>query len=215
MNMQLDNRFHKLEVAMRQVQADIKDIKKMAGKETQNRIEALEEFATYADNLLTQLNHALPDTPEPKLKQLEQSVFDGVFDWVKSAAINPNGAAYLFSVNKDDFYMVSKDYGFQITGKDKCQCIGLGYDTTNWQNSLIERDKVELTGSDLCRAMLARGDKAVLCLVIDNKETGVKRYDAINKTSGRSAFMSYYNYWQHATPINNQGEPLTATDVGL
>lgn len=38
MNMQLDNRFHKLEVAMRQVQADIKDIKKMAGKETQNSL---------------------------------------------------------------------------------------------------------------------------------------------------------------------------------
>ena len=38
---------------------------------------------------------------EPQLKRLDHSVFDGVFDWVKSAAVNPDGSAYLFSVGKD------------------------------------------------------------------------------------------------------------------
>ena len=34
---------------------------KITKKELLKRIEALEEFSTYADNMLTELNHALPD----------------------------------------------------------------------------------------------------------------------------------------------------------
>lgn len=155
---------------------------------------------------------------EPQLKKLDQSVFEGVFDWVKSAAVSPSGAAYLFSVGKDDFYNISDKYGFQITGRDKCKCIGFGYDTTDWQNSLIERDiakellevdlSSELTGSDLARAMLERGDKYIVCTV----DCGVVVITGSNKDG---SFFSTDCAYTSATPINNKGEPLTAAEAGL
>lgn len=89
---------------------------------------------------ITNLLQRVAFLENPHLKHLDQNIFEGVFDWVKSAAVNPDGSAYLFSVSKDDFYNISDKYGFQITGRDKCKCIGLGYDTTNWQKSLIERE---------------------------------------------------------------------------
>ena len=73
---------------------------KVTKKELARKVKELERFVDYADNLLTQLNHALPepleikhwrdeqadhdeviailDSKEPKLKQLDQSVFDGL-----------------------------------------------------------------------------------------------------------------------------------------
>ena len=79
-------------------------------------------------------------------------------------------------------------------------------------------DKVELTGSDLCRAMLARGDKYVMCIVSEHD-------DAVNIDSVIFPKVIYKHYagffmatdsnWLYAIPVNNQGEPLTATDVGL
>lgn len=79
------------------------------------------------------------------------------------------------------------------------------------QNSHIET--TELTGDDLCRAMLARGDTRVMCEVYDdgnrNNLTHVIRGYIDDK------FHTKANSWKYATPINNQGEPLTANDVGL
>lgn len=226
MRLKTDNRFHKLEVAMRQVQADIKDIKKMAGKETQDRIEALEEFATYADNLLTQLNHALPDTPEPKIKQLEQSAFDHEFvtDAFNYAAINSDGQSIFFS----DKPKTNKGLGIWFTTSGSTMLMLKAYDKTNWQNSLIERDAAkellevdlssELTGSDLCRAMLARGDRWILCgnttdgfaspCVIDGYRCHEDDLGFV-LTNGKSIEPKYIH------PVNNQGEPLTASEVGL
>lgn len=163
---------------------------------------------------------------EPKLKKLDRSVFDGVFNWVKSAAINPNGAAYFYSVGENGFYDINNERGFQITGMDKCQCIGLGYDTTDWRNSLIERESKELTevdlsseltGSELCKAMLERGDKFVMCFVSGMSDA---KADSIPKaiTSFNSLtrkFRANHDIWRYAVPINNQGEPLTAKEVGL
>ena len=218
MNMKLDNRFHKLEVAMRQVQADIKDIKKMAGKETQDRIEALEEFATYADNLLTQLNHALPDTPEPKLKQLDQSVFDGLDEKWRFAAVNEAGEAFRFA--KEPKLSDSFMGAWVVRGLFHLEGAGTGYDTTNWQNSLIERDKVELTGSDLTEQIM-KNQKYQAAFVSDESDK-----DALN--SQRTAlidnvymsdrdyrFRAELNGYRYAIPINNQGEPLTQSDVDL
>lgn len=157
---------------------------------------------------------AILDNKEPKLKVLSQSVFDGLDAKWRFASVDKDSRVFAFNGEPEVRNYV---FGFseELGGASDYLALGAGYDTTNWQNSLVERDKVELTGSDLCRKMLERGDKAVLCLVIDNKETGVKRYDAITKTSGRSAFLSHYAYHHNAIPVNNQGEPLTATDVGL
>lgn len=165
--------------------------------------EAFEDTASFRDAEL-----------EPKLKQLDQSVFDGLDTKWRFAAVDADGVASYYNgmpdLRDDEFV-----YWDVKNGATQSQRLSGKFDTTNWQNSLIERDKVELTGSDLCRAMLERGDKAVLCLVIDNKENGVKQYDAITKTSGRSAFISHYHYWHKVTPVNNQGEPLTASEAGL
>ena len=89
------------------------------------------------------------DTLNPKLKTLDQSVFDGAEDWVKTACINPNGTAYLYSVKKGDFFYICDKNGFQVTGLDKCKFIGFGFDTLCWKDSVIEREVLE-SGRELC-----------------------------------------------------------------
>ena len=77
----------------------------------------------------------------------------------------------------------------------------------------------ELTGSDLARAMLARGDYHVMCAVSDISESdAILSCNSAVITSGeiRGAFTnSFDGLHEHAVPINNQGEPLTASEVGL
>lgn len=80
------------------------------------------------------------------------------------------------------------------------------------QNSLIERDKVELTGSDLCKAMLLDIKKPVMCKT-------PKGFDLIKsfRTDGDKYLFHGEQQGEYSvvTPINNQGEPLTASEVGL
>ena len=78
---------------------------------------------------------------------------------------------------------------------------------------LLEVDlSSELTGSDLCRAMLARGDKYVMCMT----SSGVDIIDDLDcPLSSTCPFIGYLDNYSHAVPINNQGEPLTASEVGL
>lgn len=80
-----------------------------------------------------------------------------------------------------------------------------------------------LTGSELCKAMLERGDKYVLLTVSDQSEEHALRCP--NIAVGESLFysddgaiciettdgslMSFY------IPINNQGEPLTSAEAGF
>ena len=140
---------------------------KVTKKELLRRIEALEEWSIGADDMLTELNHALPD-PEYDAKCEE------------------NAVAVQASLDR--------------------HAVRLG---------LV---KPELTGSDLCRAMLARGDKYVMCLVSDSsqEDTLLDGYSAaISSMTYNECFYGYDFTWLYATPINNQGEALTATDVGL
>ncbi len=211
---------------------------KVTKKELLRRIEALEKFAKYADKMLTELNHALPD-PEydakceenavaaeeslarhavrlglvkPKLKQLDQSVFDGLDEKWRFAAINVSGALMLST------YPIEAMSGSWVRKRNLGELInyGLGYDTSNWQNSLIERK--ELTGSDLCRAMLERGDKCVPCDAYDGAEDG-KTNNCLSLVTKFKAGMFHcaagYD-WENAVPINTvTGEPLTSSEVGL
>ena len=148
-------------------------------------------------------------TTEPQLKQLDQSVFDGLDAKWRFAAVCNSGKAIAAQerpkILKDGYFI---EEGYLL--------LGLGYDTTNWQNSLIERK--ELTGSDLCRAMLARGDKFVMCGVNEDSQEDTMLdgfYAAIESVGKDNRFYGYPHYWNYATPINNQGEPLTQSDVGL
>lgn len=157
---------------------------------------------------------------QPKLKKLDQSVFKEWADCWKFFAIDEDGDAWRYREkpkvdNGDNRWSSSNTVPLLI---------GTGYDTSNWQNSLIERDiakellevdlSSELTGSELCKAMINRGDKIVLCIVRDYEHENDTYYDAITHCSG-NYFESSLSTWSYAIPINNQGEPLTASEVGL
>ncbi|WP_372844767.1 hypothetical protein [Psychrobacter sp.] len=84
-------------------------------------------------------------------------------------------------------------------------------------------DKAELKGSDLARAMLERGDKFVMCGVSDgddNDAANLEDEDFLAEAvtdfdDADGLFVATSMRWLYAVPINNQGEPLTQSDVGL
>lgn len=158
---------------------------------------------------------------EPQLRQLDQSMFDGLDEKWRFAVIQNNGFALICT--KLPFVAFG---GSSWDWNGYSDVVGKGYDASNWQNSLIERDiakellevdlSSELTGSELCRAMLARGDKYVLCHLSQTSEKSAKDVLGIAIGHDHSGFrVQRHNSWQYAVPINNQGEPLTASEVGL
>lgn len=253
-----NERISTLEDAVAMNWSDMKKIETRlnhAMNEMAQQLEALEEFATYADNMLTELNHALPD-PEydakceadesaiiasldrhrerlglnkPQLKQLDQSVFDGLDDDIICAVVKSNGEG--MAANKAPFLTLGGEFwGTNMSAR--LVHLGGGYDASNWQNSLIERDTAkellevdlssELTGSDyfhsnITSALLESGSKLVVCFVSDTSELKAlsnKRIEVI--TSLDTSFNDSDGYgWQYAVPINNQGEPLTQAEAGL
>lgn len=177
---------------------------------------------------LTDAVHELQGTenPEPQLKQLDQSVFDGLDEKWRFAAVDDDGRAYYFMKKP----VIDQDDPCFIDGSTtRCKWIGDDYDASNWQNSLIESDTAkeilevdlssELTGSELCKAMLARGDKHVMCLVSDSSEHVAIQNEILGIVTGTNSkdlfTTSSINAWMYVVPINNQGEPLTASEAGL
>ena len=169
--------------------------------------------------------------PQPQLKQLDQSIFDGLDEKWRFAMVSSVGIPFVY-----DYKPTGKRHFLSDSAAQLMVNIGkvmrideYDYDTTNWQNSLIERDiakellevdlSSELTGSELCRAMLARGDYHVMCAVSDISESdAILSCNSAVITSGeiRGAFTnSFDGLHEHAVPINNQGEPLTAAEAGL
>lgn len=165
---------------------------------------------------------------KPQLKQLDQSIFDGLDEKWRFAAVDGN-KGFPIVYEFEPYAFESGKYYTNRHGLDKDLTHLTGYDTSNWQNSLIERDTAkelaevdlssELTGSELCKAMLARGDKYVMCAVSDISESdAILSCNSAVITSGeiRGAFTnSFDGLHEHAVPINNQGEPLTAIEAGL
>ena len=75
------------------------------------------------------------------MKKLTQAVFDDAPDWVKSAAVDSDGEANLFESNKDT--LRCRQYGgFWSKGVagTRRKVVGLDYDTTDWENSAIDRE---------------------------------------------------------------------------
>lgn len=156
---------------------------------------------------------------QPKLKQLDQSIFDGLDAKWRFAAVCSSGKAIAAKDRPEPL-----TFGYFI--KDGFLLVGTGYDTTDWQDSLIERDiakellevdlSSELTGSELCKAMLARGDKYISGFGHHHSDALAlqsKFADTVSKHT--QCFQSSQNAWDYFVPINSQGEPLTAADVGL
>lgn len=148
---------------------------------------------------------------KPQLKQLDQSVFDGLDEKWRFAAVDKCGEVW-YSTHKTQ-PSVSGTHLSPEPNADSMQAKGY-YDASNWQNSLIERDTAkELTGSELCRAMLARGDTRIMCIVSD--EGTRQDLTHVIRAYSDGKFHTKANRWSYAVPINNQGEPLTAAEAGL
>ena len=148
------------------------------------------------------------------MKQLDQSVFKEWADCWKFLAIDEDGDAWRYR-EKPEIDSSDKRW---LPSNTVPLLIGKGYDASNWQNSLIERDSKELSGSDLTRKILADSTDMVNCYISDDSD-----YDALNDKDERT-IMGFSDGWFHtnsvaswkyAVPINNQGEPLTAAEVGL
>ena len=150
---------------------------------------------------------------KPQLKQIGQSIFDGLDEKWRFAAVDADGTRcdYETKPRLDHAQWACVLGGFRRLVGD--------YDASNWQNSLIERDTAkellevdlsgELTGSDLARAMFERGDNYIMCVVGTIKEV------VIIDTFQDGYFYSKGVRYLNPKPINNQGEPLTASEVGL
>lgn len=82
----------------------------------------------------------------------------------------------------------------------------------------IARGEAELKGSDLCRAMIARGDTEILCFVSDVSDEQAliaTRLDLICKHKP-SLFFNQNNAWRRfAVPVDLSRKPIVAKDVGL
>ncbi len=183
---------------------------------------------------LTEMVHELRGTEnlefQPQLKQLDQSVFDGLDEKWRFAAVDGDGRAHKCNIRpqphhtKHEFYNIGKGFDFEL--------IGIGYDTSNWQNSLIERDTAELiggdlsselTGSDLTRSILSKKFMQA-CLVSDSSDKAALQGDDLqliimyNETDGK--FISMRDPWygcqhKYAVAVDNNRKPLTAADLGL
>jgi hypothetical protein len=77
-----------------------------------------------------------PESTEPK--QLTQAVFDGLPSEYRWAAVDNRGSAYAFTAKPKPFKSDFRDWDF-----NNVVTISLGgdYNTTDWENSLIEREE--------------------------------------------------------------------------
>lgn len=166
--------------------------------------------------------------PRPQPKQLDQSVFNGLDEKWRFAAVDQNAETNLF----EEKPIISSCRNYWVNASGAFKRSVLHFDNSNWQNSLIERDtskellevdlSSELTGSDyfysnITSSLLENGSKLVVCFVSNLSESDAldeKHIEVI--TSLDTSFNDSDGYgWQYVVPINNQGEPLTAAEVGL
>ena len=220
---------------------------KVTKKELQYQINGLAAEASTRHNSIMRINRALASIgvdiysddfdltepepqpqPQPQLKQLDQSVFDGLDEKWRFAAVDEDGAVAVYLAkpisNHLQWYVEDKSVGISY----KYFSYMKGYDTSNWQNSLIERDDIakellevdlssELTGSDLAVKYFESNERHICFVGEDNdgclSDLMIAMVVGYNEYRG---FMTSYNDWfPFVTLINNQGEPLTAADVGI
>lgn len=175
------------------------------------RIQILEHRLNTHSELLERIISKLEFDNEPKLKQLDQSVFDGLSNELRFAAVDYDGRVYVFDVKPE-----LMNHEWDTPYYNTCQLIDKGYDSSNWKTSLIEREAIELTGNKLCKAMLANGDSYVMCLVSDISEESAKHEGIVRVVC--SSGVIYFedtteDVWNFAVPINNQGNEITEINL--
>ncbi len=202
--------------------------------ENNDAINELQSQSDSTDFLLAVLIQQLKDSgvideispePKPQLKQLDQSIFDGLDEKWRFAAVDGN-KGFPIVYEFEPYAFESGKYYSNHHGLYKDLTHLTGYDASNWQNSLIERDTAkellevglssELTGSELVRAMLERGDRCVMCMVANNEANMfLATRPVVVHGCTDSGFISVAGCYSFAVAVNNQGEPLTASEVGL
>ena len=177
----------------------------------------LNQFAELVRNLkaLNVIPQEVCPTYTPKSKQLDHSIFNGLDDTWKFAAVDANGDAYLFGeCPEKDLEMKQWD----IHHTKECSFIDGVFNSTDWENSLIERKDIVIAGNDICTHLLSTNSRLVMCLVSDTSERHAIKYQNLAIINGKEdqRFTSISPFtWKYAVPVNNMGEPLTAKDVGL
>ena len=153
--------------------------------------------------------------PQPQLKQLDQSIFNGLDEKWRFAAIDgERGIVTVFDLRPipsscNNYHTNTGEGNY----KDLYELTG--YDTSNWQNSLIERESKELKGKFLVRAMLDSGMDKVMVRVSTSNSNFNTRPITFARKDGDEIVTNNSNTWEYMTAINLQGEPLTASEAGL
>ena len=71
------------------------------------------------------------------MKQLTQAVFEGMPKWIKSARVDNKGKLVVYSL---DASTVTRILNNEILLPWNCGIWDSDYDTTDWQNSAIDRE---------------------------------------------------------------------------
>lgn len=159
--------------------------------------------------------HADFRKPKSDKKPLGMDCFSNLHTDVRYAAVDADGRAYGFGIKpylRGDEWAVPFEVDMPLP-----IFIGKCFDTSNWKDSLVER--IQISGSELCKAMLARGDKYVMCLVSDYSDENAKQERRLvkvaTKYSAVDGFVTDLANWDHAVPVDKNGNILTSGDVGL
>ena len=180
-----------------------------------DRIAHLEFQVTWLTNSMNELLGTENLEFEPQLKQLDQSVFDGLDEKWRFAAVD-GGTNRVYVYEQKPHLPHGGDCWGIYEGLQRF--VGEGYDTSNWQNSLIERDTAkELTGSDLARTYFESNDRHVCFVGEDNDDclSDLVVAVVIGYNEYRGFETSYNDWFPFAMLVNRQGEPLTAAEAGL
>ena len=179
-----------------------------------NKMDVMQKQIDGMDMLLTELNPDIPNAIR-KIKTLDQSVFNGEEEKWQWASFDKDGSVHKYE--KEPFVSLDMDcWGNE--GRTSFERIQGLEAVGRWEKSLIERESVELTGSDLTRAMFLRGDKYVMCVVSDKGDEFAIINPCATVVSRLSSYGSFHTdeyKWTYAVAIDNNGKPLTAKQVGL
>lgn len=167
--------------------------------------------------------------PEPQLKQLDQSVFNGLDEKWRFAAVDSNGDAVKYTLRVEPYIKVGQFVlNDNLATEFSHELIGENYDASNWKNSLIERDiarelleidlSSELTGSDLAKDYFKRGCCPRVCFVGEDDDECLSDLVVamvIGYVEGKGFETSYNDFFPCAAMVNSYGDELTASEVGL
>lgn len=74
------------------------------------------------------------------MKQLTQADFIGQSEYIKSGAVDKDGDAWFYQVSSDRLTLSLEDGQYWDCSIYAVTFAGSDYDTTNWQNSAIDRE---------------------------------------------------------------------------